>query len=457
MAASRHYDRFHDVPQLVIATGYFLLIVAALLLGLSLDIQMISFIANGCQLIGLGLLLLGYYFDSIAPEEEEESAPPVKAERKTDTLKSSHTDHTDWVTMLSADPEEKASSHKNKKKLDALAEESLKAAPKFEKEEKGEVEAAVSEPTIEKQQKVKANGDETKKPKGEVDLSYLAQRARKKKETDATGPTLPEIEVESKSSADQVADNKAESTEKSEDKPESREDLINDLFPLGESSDKVESASFHTEPTHLPGESIADKASDKPLVSAPTETTDKSKKKVKAEKIIKDQAVVIAGPLSLTLAQTGDYQAWLALAGLLVLAGLVIVSYRHRTQRGGLWLMAGWFALLFAQVAVLLSQTIWLILALSVLGYCLVGLANWHKIRGKVTRHFLTIIGIMYLLLALLTVGLAVLIVRDQTSLSLLLVLMTGVLVVLLPIIHALIYSYPPPAPKTYEVHEGKS
>lgn len=73
----------------------------------------------------------------------------------------------------------------------------------------------------------------------------------------------------------------------------------------------------------------------------------------------------------------------------------------------------------------------------------MIGLACWHKIKGKVTHHFLKIVSLIYLVLLILTIGLALLIVSDLESLQLVLLLMSGVLITILPVIHAFTYSHP--------------
>lgn len=149
---------------------------------------------------------------------------------------------------------------------------------------------------------------------------------------------------------------------------------------------------------------------------------------------------------------------WPEAFALLLTAWVMVALLPQRHQQGSIWLLIGYAIIFVATLAALFfNPTLTgpmlspgskgylslVIQTIDLIGFSLIGLASWIKIKGKVTHHFIKIVCIIYLLLLILTVGLAMVMVHDQTSLQLLVVLITGLLITILPVIHSLTYSHP--------------
>jgi hypothetical protein len=149
---------------------------------------------------------------------------------------------------------------------------------------------------------------------------------------------------------------------------------------------------------------------------------------------------------------------WPEIAASVLIFWILIALLPQRHQTGNGWLLIG-FVLFFAYfvASIFLSPQLngpsltansagynsLLVRILELVAASCIGAASWQKIKGKVTHHFLKIVSLIYLVLLILTIGLAFLIVTDQTSLQLVLLLMSGVLITILPVIHAFTYSHP--------------
>lgn len=149
---------------------------------------------------------------------------------------------------------------------------------------------------------------------------------------------------------------------------------------------------------------------------------------------------------------------WPEVIGSILILGILLALLPQRHQKGNGWLLLGFsLFLVFFIVSIFFAPELngpsltadtagynsWLVRLLEVVAMACIGAASWQKIKGKVTHHFLKIVSLIYVVMLILTVGLSFFIVTDQTSLQLVLLLMSGVLITILPVIHAFTYSHP--------------
>lgn len=424
MEASRKYDRFRESSYLLQAIGYFLLLIWALLQTMSLGPSLLLMVSLGCQLAGFGALAIGYYLYFHGQTDEEVDAPIATSKGSVARISRRHQD---VIGMLTSD-EVKS---ETKQKEDDVAVDAI-ASKKVKTEKSEETSLAQSLPTApieavpakksEKKKKAELPVDDA----NEIDLSYLSSRSRKsavasKKTKKMKEPSVLEVS----------------------EPVETREELMDELFPLKDAAPMQKELS-PVEIDTLPGEGKHDEIA--------AESTSDKKTKLEPKKML---------PIGILATSTLTFDwltIWPEAAGLALLLILVLLLAPHRRSRGIIWLLSG-FLLVAISTGLAAAYTPQLdgpVLvtdgvviqylaqqALAVLGYGLIGIAGWVKIKGKVTHHFLRIVSMVYLVLLFLTIGLAMLIVTDQESLQLLLVMMTGVLMTILPIIHSLTYSHP--------------
>lgn len=460
MEASRKFDRFHDSTYLLLATGYFLLLVWALLQAMSLGNGLLRITAMISQLIGLICLAFGYHYfaktyaidddsssesvstqrpASIAPAETAANSTPPPASMttliKTQPIENSQAgpakkadNRADWVKLLAVDstpppvlvsPTE-ALVETIEKLDDTTADKSIRPSPPIEKKAKP---LAAAKPNAVNwrgaQPATSPPADNT------VDLSYLSKRTRK------VNQKVRRIEGLEPSAANQAGNSTPPPTEKA------REEIMDELFPVSKKTTKPEAALLSNPATKEPA---APNKSAKPIkndTALPGEEAAISKKNASA-------GLVAAG-----FGLEDWFSAWPEVAAAVIYLVLLIILIPQRHYRGHNLLISGFAIILLSAIASILFASpanAYLglgIPSLELIGFALIGAASWLKIKGKVTHHFLRIVSIIYLVLIILTIGLATVIVRDQISLQLLLLLMTGVLIMILPIIHAMTYYHP--------------
>lgn len=430
MEASRKYDRFREPAYLFQAIGYFLLSIWALLQAISLQPGILLAISVVSQILGLLFLAAGFYiyhhFHPLA--EDDDSAAKAKPGF---VLKLSKK-HQDLMALLSANSVEPTTA------LSDESEDSLSSKDALDTTEADKItdisEAPAETDTV--QTSVEdIPSEQLSAPSESVDLSYLVSRRKLKK-----------------SKKEKAIKNSAPGT------TESRSELMDDLFPLNHPSTGVPD-----EPTHLPGEispDAADAASTTPMAkqkvkqTLANKTAKPSKTSIKKSNSEPAPAILLLGGLT-----NVDWLAlWPEFSIIFPLLIILVILIPQHHERGRGFLIGGFVTVLVATILSLFwapatlgpyltSDTVGLsalaLKVLSVVGYGLVAVAGWLKIKGKVTHHFLRIVSLVYIVLSALTVGLAIVMVKDQTTLQLLLILITGVLMTILPIIHSLTYSHP--------------
>lgn len=423
MEASRKYDRFRQPSYLWLATGYFLLVVWILLMAVSIVPSILESLAVIAQLLGFGSLTIGYYQRGKTHEAEEDlTVAPIIARGNTKS--------TGWLSLLTTPPII-TSSVDEEKEQDEVPDQ-LTTSDKSDGSDEDKLDAVESEaevPTTETVEPIPAQSSKVSKRKskrmassGEVDLSYLANRQRKDK-----APSVePLVESYSKPAAEETA------------RKETREEMMDDLFPLNQDA-QSETKIAPNSPKNTAEEALL--PSERPVASKEVKKAMSKKRPPKPPKSVAP---------ALLLAGSGLEAVWPDVVLIFFLALIILCLLPHRHQRGNGWLLTG-FGLLLGLQLVLLSGALPLdslgpafaIGVAQVMAYGCLGIAGWYKIKGKVTHHFIKIVSLVYLTLLVLTIGLAFLIVRDTASLQLLLILMTGVIITILPIIHALTYNHP--------------
>lgn len=397
METSRQFDKFHDSSYLLLASGYFLLLVWSLVRAMTLTTSLLQITGVIGEVVGFICLAIGYYYHQRSHPVDDDVLETASTHMNKEPTQG-------WLKLLSADrePAEEEASEDTTEEDDS----GLKAAESQSVDDATVSDAGVikndtadNEPVEEPKKPAKKR----KKLEGDIDLSYLASRSQSTKRS--------------------ISD----PSEKTE---ETREEMMDELFPVKNSQPNAPTKKVEPpvdEDERLPGE------------------------------VGHDQSFQVA-LLANGLAGGNWLTVWPELIVVVVIITLILALIPQRHQRGSAWLLAGFSVILLAnllalflapQLAGLMLKTdaagysTLLIHLIEVIGFGLVGVASWLKIKGKVTHHFLRIVSIIYLVLLVLTVGLALVIVHDQTSLQLLLLLMTGVLITILPIIHSLTYSHP--------------
>lgn len=500
--ASRRYDELHLWPHFLLATGYFLLIVWALIRTLPVTVGSLQLAGQISQI--LGLLTLAYGYISLGhkdrppvhsepakpaslppklplshlplplpttappptplpqrppgdkPPQLRKSAlptpelkPPAHEEKKPEEKKVEGKKAEDWVTMLTAkEPFHTAPHDDRANETDMKGKETISAAV----EDKTSKSAESAKP---------AHSEKEDRKDGQVDLSYLANRKRKSGDGLGLGATgekkvgTPLYFGQNKEKTipltNQLNDGKKETTNteakpqlpsppapQGDNKPasdqETREELMDDLFPLK---------------NHEEVKPIADNSASKQVATElPGERREKSNGKE---------------PMAIGLLASGTSTGLVALTSDSIVAFLLFIIMvnlftllRHKFNNRHLLL--GFTALFLSSLGQLIENLgpslppvfteygvfiKLLTVALEVIGFGLIGSASWLSIKGKVTHHFLTVVGLLYGLLIAATVGIALTFVTSTRQFQLLIFAISSILIVILPIIHSLSYNRP--------------
>lgn len=460
--SSRKYDKYREWPYLVIAIGYFLLLIWSLFRAMMLQVDIIQIIMVISKVAGLLALSVGYitqrhHEDTTQANDKE---PVLTKAKESEPVKKSNVP---WVTLLSAqdlhlpeqqpdtkDLDEALSGKSDKTSVDAETDgaqnettvntdteaadqTNVQKTDDKTTEKAPETEQAAISPssTTDSSTTAPEKPKKTKKVKfdGPVDLSYLAQRKPKKKSSDTT----KDLGTATDTSADPI-------------QQESREQIMDELFP-------VQSQEPKSEPLADKKESAAASSS----TVLPGEHRDTSKDKKAAPSKTKPN-MLAAGVISTGISVETLLPYWPHIAAIILMVVIITELSRNIKSRGTAIQVLG-FTILTGQAV---WQLLWLgpitesigafnfsnplpliSLTIEAIGFILIGVASWMKIKGKITQHFLTVISIIYLVFLILTVGLAKIIVKDAISLQLLILLTTGTLIALLPIVHSLSFSHP--------------
>lgn len=446
MESSRKYDKYRQWPYLILAFGYFFLLLWSLIRAMLLSTDSFTSLLNGLQLASLFLLAIGYTFqekeigtettplepaplpEEVLTEKETTPASTEKSQSKADKEKPT------WAALLAADQEEApleeeptSPSLKTLETIDvsensapAVDRVSVKTPEQTEQPAEPEVITPAPE-TPKKEKKKKVSNESTSVQDAEIDLSYLKSRTKKTKNVKET-PAQPSDPLENAN----------------------RDDLMNDLFPIEEEAAPLagEESKLHTTATQLPGEHRE---------TGPSKSTKKKST---------DPGKNLAGLAF--LGSQGDQliQHWPQVLVAVFLVYILIQLIRHWRSKATpiiffgftLYLLVAAHDILSGLNILQLNNSI--VLAVEALASICIGVASWIRIKGRVTHHFLAVVSVIYLVVLALTIGLASFIVKDVTSLQLLLILSTGTLIALLPIIHSLSYgnsSQPKVSEKAHE------
>lgn len=259
METSRKFDRFHDNSYLLLATGYFLLVVWALIRAMAIGPGILQLVAIICLILGLVCLVFGYYFLHHAhPNDGEEESKPLDAAKtpKVDLKEA-------WMKMLSADEEPPVPEQESEQESE----------PEPEPEEEPDVDPEPAEVATEastsaepapvapaRQAKKLPPKQESVEPEAsEIDLSYLSKRVKKAKEsTSVVEPSQTLAEPISEVPVKAIK-KVAKKVSKKSDEPvkESREEIMDDLFPLTHKAKKKKSV-VPSNTDILPGEGAHD-------------------------------------------------------------------------------------------------------------------------------------------------------------------------------------------------------
>lgn len=427
METSRKFDRHHDGPHLLLSVGYFLLLVWAILKAMSLSVGPLLNAAAVFQLLGWLMVAIGYYRlhheqidEEVEPSAVDSSPVPSKDSRPLPA----------WIKLLADERETTATKPDNIATAGEGATNSIEQTdptdsvePLVERAAASSVEedhilpgAITDQSASEHKPKVKRVAKTISD--GEVDLSYLAAKRKPK----AVNPIQSIGDSTEEAPANSQAEGLNVDTSTIPPSPEKRDELMDELFPMEK------------------GEKVDDKV--------------KSKKTAKVRKV--KPPVVLAG----LLATSGDLSSWFnywpEVSTIILLIIIIILLLPSRRVRGNGWLIGALTLHLLGQTTQLFINPIldgvlsagvgWKVMlgeVIIMLGAVLLGIAGWSKIKGKVTHHFIRIVAIVYAVMLMLTLGLTFVIVKDQTTLQLMIVMMTGVLITILPIIHSLTYSHP--------------
>ncbi len=484
MEASRKYDRYRDSAHLSLSIGYCLLIIWGLIQAIGLTSSVLTLAGTIIQIIGFISLVIGYRllkplphdFSELDTPDSTHSMTPTESpisdgkpvqelndstRKEKDTIASRTAP--DWVTLLAAtEVEQLPQSNQSETAEQSLLTESVKPIDQPMAEGLNQSTLPVQSASITKMSPKKTKVD----PSIPVDLSYLAQRKRKSTATETVTSAV--------------------STQKPA--PESRQDMLDDLFPLKHKKQKPEQqkppkmaeqpqqkqpddqqgqremSEINHDDAILPGEHHEHMKSPVSVSKKPAKiaAANQGTPKVSDKKKISPSRPKIV-PAAAGLVMNGFSGAhllsvWPLLLLFCLLVYLVSLIWPQRQQKGQSILALGLIFLTLSLLVDLLFGSLvfidldfsspgqWLSLVgfiCQAIGYILIGIASWQKIRGKITHHFLTIVAGIYGVLILLTAGLAVVVAKDEASLRMLFILITGVLITLLPIIHAFTYNHP--------------
>lgn len=504
MESSRKYDKYRQWPYIVVAIGYFLLVVWALIRAMMLSFEFVPLILSILQVSGFVTLMIGYLYEQqfekhhqldgsevldapemnkaivaithnekpkteaipeitdikksstvlkkavsadatvVEKELKEESQKsgkkpevkptqkPAKPEPKKDDKKAGKKikkeELPEWMGMLAAEEDDKPNSNSSKtgmakvsenKKEEAKTEVTLKANDDIVIEKSAKPETKANTPVT---PPAPATAKKSTKTTGPVDLSYLAKRPRKSKAAKAPKP---------------------DSTKSTTEDGHDREVLMEELFPIAKTTADEPLHNTEMEATSaqagdvLPGEHR----------EAPSKSNLSKTKNIQP-------VGLLAGGMGMF-----DWMAqWPIIAVMLTLAILIVVMARNTKVKGNTTLMYAFIILTASALGRLLLADVMvpptiditdtnsvlslLVIIFEVLGYVFIGLASWFKIKGKITHHFLSVIAIVYMIMLFLTASIANFVVKDQNSLNLLLLLSTGTMIMLLPIIHSIAFSH---------------
>lgn len=453
--SSRKYDKFKQRPQLIIASGYFLLIIWALFRSMGLETGYLTFLTAGSQILGLLVLAVGYSLHSQHTEEDNEA--PATADDQSDQSekveeepgKKDKESVSDWVTLLSEEePVEEAikeavvveepAAPEAGDEAPALPQEVVEAQLKDNKQEernkKEELPAPIAPEAKIEEEKTASLPTETET--SAIDLSHLTKRSQEKAEK------ITNSTVSSKKKTSKLVSSKPVQPSVKPKKTRRRAAIMDDLFPVDKPK---EAESLNSQPIFEPETSLPGEHREEPVVAPVKKTTPK-----KAKKTINPLAFLAPGAI------TADQLSQLIplTATSLLLVSIIFSLWHNRHHRGGRLLLAGFSLLLLtslAQIILLPSLTAdqgpsligYLISLGELISFIIVGAGSWAKIKGKITQHFLTIVGFTYLALLALTLGLSLTVVKDESGFYLLTLFSTGLLIIVLPIIHALAYNHP--------------
>ncbi len=412
--ASRKYDKFRHGYELVLASGYFLLMLAELWLILTGFNRTSSSWLIG-QAIGLIVLATGFMQYQKVVQAERLSAqfdPQSPASPKlAKTNKTSQTKRSELATLVSSNNEQ---------------------PPKQESENLvQDIQTATTLPT-ETTTTAKSEPIKVAKP----ELQHISTINTHDETDDEPTATLldkqdkQEKQVKSETtvkSSVKSAINLSQLKRKSE-RPKGRKKrqaLLNDLFPIPEA----------TTTDHPP---------------LPSATVDKSDHRLPSELPIGLFGYNFATGQSL-FSTAVPAVSWLAASS--ILASL----FSLRDRKGMPWLIAGFILINLSTLIQVLSGYLelswwsnpWLSASSLTLSYLLIACGSYQRIRGKVTKHFLQIVIWLYLMIMATTIGLSLTIVESAASLTMLTYFVVGTLTLILPIIHAMAFDHPQLNPET--------
>lgn len=450
METSRKYDKYREWPYLVLAIGYFALLVWSLLRATIINADVIRPILTACQLAGFLLLSIGYISEG-QHETARQSADEPVLEPQPEPTKPTKKSNLPWVNLLSANTELDDPAAEEKEIIEE--DESATLAPKPEEKSVESADPATAKGPafskgMEKQVTTSASTAPTPTPAVTASVDTPAEpetpipptKKKTKKEAAANEPVDLSYLMSRKKKAAMTAKTEVTSTpvpaptETKESKAATRDQMIDELFPVAKTEDKadplVDPNAEKQATTTLPGEH-RDTADEKP--QKPTTNT--------------------SAPAAIALASFSTDRLiahWPEITALVLLLIILIELVRNIKTRGHALLLSGFFLIFASQLIRFLlvsngpgAYLPYLELALETLGFVLVGIASWLKIKGKITHHFLTVISVIYIIILILTIVLAKFIVKDTVSLQLLYLLATGTLIAMLPITHSLTYNHP--------------
>ncbi len=444
MEASRKFDRLRQRPYLIVAFGAFLLIIGALMRALGLNAGTLQLPFSIIQVAGFFLLGIGYLslHHDRSEEEDVPAIPEVTEANNTEDTADKKIEQ-DWVALLTASekqPTEKASKAKpidkgSVKSVDGPSKPEAKVAVEPKQKEK-EAASAKLEASSSSGEKTSSSADTTPstplsstKPEpspesSAIDLSYLATRKNKIKSTKTAASQKEKsvsLEAKPQPTGTKVDAPSPEAKTKQPESKQTREEILDDLFPI---EAKSNSKASEDESSLLPGE----------IREKPT----------KKAKTAMNPAIALTG----LLGNKELLALWPQATVVLIIFFIIIELLPYRKIRGNGVLLIG-FTVLFAsfifqaytsQAPTPLSTVGGLVA--EVIGFACLGASSWLKIKGKITHHFLAIVSVFFIILLTVAMGVATVFGSDTTNLSLVLNATTGLLIVALPILHAIAYSH---------------
>lgn len=396
--ASRKYDKFRHGYELVLASGYFLLMLAELWLILTGFNRGASSWLIG-QSLGLIVLATGFMqYQKVVQAERVSAQFDPQAPRS---------------------PQPNKATKKHQSGLASLVGSNQEEPPKQESENLvQDIQTTSTVPAVETVKSVHHQAP-TAKPK----LTSTTNMSDKPEPTVISSTE----ELSPPSTTKKATINLSQLKRKSE-RPKGRKKrqaLLNDLFPIPEPA-----------------------ATDHPPL--PSATVDKSDHRLPSELPIGLMGYSFTSGQSL-VSTTAPVVSWLAASS--ILASL----FSLRDRKGMAWLIAGFSLINLSTLIQGLSVYLelpwwdnpWLSAISLTVSYLLIACGSYQRIRGKVTKHFLQIVIWLYLMIMATTIGLSLTIVESAASLTLLTYFVVGILTLILPIIHAMAFDHPQLNPET--------